>query len=111
MVQSVLDGVISWNLLQHARTDTHTTKWGLETHPTFPTYLISSLLNIIFDYLKAQILRGSEQGLSRKVTDMDWVTIGDKFDLSSRHDLDVGLNRHQCTRFSRLFDNVSEKVF
>ena len=68
MVQSVLDGVISWKLLQDAhthartdtRTDTHTTKWGLETHPTFPTYLISLFLHIILDYLKAQILRGSE---------------------------------------------------
>ena len=56
MVQSVLDGVISWKLLQ----DAHTTKRGLETHPTFPTYLISLFLHIILDYLKAQILRGSE---------------------------------------------------
>ena len=63
MVQSVLDGVISWKLLQHAQIDTHTTKRGLETHPTFPPYLISLFLNIILDYLKAQILRGSEQAI------------------------------------------------
>ena len=58
MVQSVLDGVISWKLLQHAQTEM--TKRGLETHPTFPPYLISLFLSIILDYLKAQILRGSE---------------------------------------------------
>ena len=68
MVQSVLDGVISWKLLQDARTHTQTTKRGLETHPTFPTYLISLFLNIILDYLKAQILRGSEYlGFQRSV--------------------------------------------
>ena len=44
-------------------TDGHTTKRGLRNQP-YLSYLISLFLHIILDYLKAQILRGSEYLIS-----------------------------------------------
>ena len=66
MVQSILDGVILNAIAIHpdTRTHGHTTKQCLRNPPCL-SYLVSLSLHIILDYLKAQILRGSEWRVAR----------------------------------------------